>query len=120
MSRKSPKLTFVLILFLAISFASIHTTPTQSAQLVPLRVGMMPYLDWQPLVVGDQLGYFEEEGIDVEFTYFPDDITVGEAVASGMWTSELATARPPSCSMHASPTWCASALMRRGAAQPSW
>lgn len=83
MSRKSLRLAFVLILFLAVSFASLAAAPARSAQLVPLRVGMMPYLDWQPLVVGDRLGYFAEEGIAVEFTYFPDDITVGEAVASG-------------------------------------
>jgi hypothetical protein len=52
-------------------------------ELKTVRVGMMPYLDWQPLVVGDRLGYYAQEGIKIAVTIFPDDVTVGEAVENG-------------------------------------
>lgn len=55
----------------------------EPAELKTVRIGMLPYLDWQPLIAGDELGYFEEEGLEIEVTYFPDDVTVGEAVVSG-------------------------------------
>lgn len=86
-----------LTLALALSFALSSCQPAAPAEedaapaeedaapaeLTTVRVGMMPYLDWQPLIVGDRFGYFEDEGLKLEVTYFPDDVTVGEAVASG-------------------------------------
>lgn len=56
---------------------------TGSEDLVKVRFGLLPYQDWMPWMLADELGYFEEVGIDLEVTTFTDDITCAEAIVSG-------------------------------------
>lgn len=48
-----------------------------------VRFGLLPYQDWMPWMLADELGYFEEEGIELEVVTFTDDITCAEALQSG-------------------------------------
>lgn len=48
-----------------------------------VRFGLLPYQDWMPWMLADELGYFEEAGIELEVVTFTDDITCAEALQSG-------------------------------------
>ncbi|MCI8504422.1 MAG: ABC transporter substrate-binding protein [Dorea sp.] len=48
-----------------------------------VRFGLLPYQDWMPWMLADELGYFEEAGIELEIITFTDDITCAEALQSG-------------------------------------
>lgn len=52
-------------------------------ELKTVRFGLLPYQDWMPWMLADELGYFEEAGIDLEVITFTDDITCAEALQSG-------------------------------------
>ena len=60
-------------LFLAISLIAIFSlslaacAPGQKTEDTSLKMGLLPILDILPFYVADQNGYFEEEGISVEF-----------------------------------------------------
>ena len=54
-----------------------------SGELKTVKFGLLPYQDWMPWMLADELGYFEEAGIDLEVITFTDDITCAEALQSG-------------------------------------
>ena len=54
-----------------------------STKMKTVRFGLLPYQDWMPWMLADELGYFEEVGIDLEVINFTDDITCAEALQSG-------------------------------------
>lgn len=55
----------------------------ESKNVQTVRFGLLPYQDWMPWMLADELGYFEEAGINLEVTTFTDDITCAEALQSG-------------------------------------
>lgn len=58
-------------------------TVEEPKELKTVRFGLLPYQDWMPWILADELGYFEEAGIDLEVITFTDDITCAEALQSG-------------------------------------
>lgn len=68
----------MLLVLLLIIFVS-----STALSLEKVRIAIIPYQDSYPFVLADELGYYEEEGIDAEFEhllFFPD---VHEALAAG-------------------------------------
>lgn len=80
MRKRHVGITIAAILILGLLLAGTSYGAKKTARV---SFGLLPYQDWMPWVLADELGYFEEEGLDVQFTKFPDDITVGEALAAG-------------------------------------
>ncbi len=52
-------------------------------EMKTVKFGLLPYQDWMPWMLADELGYFKEAGIDLEVITFTDDITCAEALQSG-------------------------------------
>lgn len=48
-------------------------------EMKTVKFGLLPYQDWMPWMLADELGYFKEAGIDLEVITFTDDITCAEA-----------------------------------------
>jgi ABC-type nitrate/sulfonate/bicarbonate transport system substrate-binding protein len=69
----------ILMMILTCAFAG---NSYGAKKLEKVRFGLLPYQDWMPWTLAQELGYFKDEGLDVQFTKFPDDITVGEALAA--------------------------------------
>lgn len=66
MSRTSLLVAVIIVLLVS------ACTPLQPTKVAPvhLRVGTLHYLSFAPLFVAQQLGYFAEQGLDVEFVDF--------------------------------------------------
>jgi NitT/TauT family transport system substrate-binding protein len=58
-------ITLTVITILSLSLAAC--APEQKAEDTNLKMGLLPILDILPFYVAEQNGYFEEEGINVEF-----------------------------------------------------
>lgn len=63
----------VAALLVVVSF-SVHATDVAAASsdssLDPLRVTIFPYLSFSPIFIAQEEGFFEEQGLDVEFVQF--------------------------------------------------
>lgn len=59
--------------------------PSDSATLPSLTVGLMPAVDTAPFFVAQEVGYFVEEGVDVEFLLF----TSGQDRQSALQTGQI-------------------------------
>lgn len=57
------------LLALAASLVAVATAHTQS-----LTIGLMPAVDSIPLLIAGELGYFEDEGVDVELRMFRNQL----------------------------------------------
>jgi len=68
-----------LIFVLCLSLAA----PAMADDKTTVRFGLLPYTDWMPWMMADEMGLFDEVGIDLEVTVFADDITCAEALAAG-------------------------------------
>ncbi len=79
---KKHRLCIYLLLVILLVFV-FGTCVLEAKSLEKVKFGLLPYQDWMPWTLAQELGYFEKEGLEVEFTKFPDDITVGEALVSG-------------------------------------
>jgi len=66
-----------LLLVLGLSAVTATGTfegPSDSAEPMPLTIGLMPAVDSIPLIVAEAEGYFLEEGIDVTLEVFRDQL----------------------------------------------
>lgn len=74
-----------LCLVLALMLCVTLSCPAFAAgeEKTTVRFGLLPYTDWMPWMMADELGMFDEVGIDLEVTVFADDITCAEALAAG-------------------------------------
>jgi ABC-type nitrate/sulfonate/bicarbonate transport system substrate-binding protein len=52
-------------------------------ELVPVRVSVAPYFDYQAVTLADQLGWDEELSIDLQLTYMADDPAQVAALTNG-------------------------------------
>lgn len=55
----------------------------EKQEMKTVKFGLLPYQDWMPWMLAEELGYFEEAGINLEVVTFTDDITCAEALQSG-------------------------------------
>lgn len=63
---------------------SIHVSAEEEAEKVTINVAYMPdYASLNGLISAIQLGYFEEENLDVQLTEFADGPTIIQAMESG-------------------------------------
>lgn len=79
MKNRNLAILLMVVVILMFGFSSL----TNAQALTKVNFGLLPYQDWMPWALGQELGYFAEEGIELDFTKFPDDVTVGEALVSG-------------------------------------
>ncbi|HEX3972599.1 MAG TPA: ABC transporter substrate-binding protein [Stellaceae bacterium] len=56
---------------------------TQAADLIPIKVGVVQTLAVGPIFVADERGYFRDEGLDAQITFFDAAQPISVAVASG-------------------------------------
>ena len=63
--------------------ATASSAGTSAQQSVKIRVGAMPYQDYLSIQVGQEKGWFKQEGLDVEIIILPWYDQVNTALASG-------------------------------------
>lgn len=66
----------------SIALPALHAQGRPERQKISIAVGGKAALDYLPLIVADQLGYFRAEGLDVEFHDVPDGAQAMQAVAN--------------------------------------
>ncbi|WP_017755364.1 ABC transporter substrate-binding protein [Calidifontibacillus oryziterrae] len=59
------------------------TASNSQASLQEVKFGLMPYYDYAPWALAEELGYFNEEGIKFKPTLFPVEGNVAPALANG-------------------------------------
>jgi len=65
----------------ALTLASLMST-AHAAELIKVRLGMLPIIPLAPVFLGKEQGYFEEEGIDIEMRMFQGGPEITAAVIS--------------------------------------
>lgn len=76
--RKALRFSFYLLLVLAVLLAACSPKPTSPASLIHIRLplGYIPNVQFAPLYVAVEKGYFRAAGLEVEFDYsFETDAT---------------------------------------------
>lgn len=58
-------------------------TPTPAPEVITIRFGNLPYLDYGPWIVAEKMGYLEEQGIKLETTMFEVEQPLIEAMLGG-------------------------------------
>jgi NitT/TauT family transport system substrate-binding protein len=58
-------------------------TSVRAADLIPIKIGVVQTLAVGPIFVADERGYFRDEGLDAQITYFDAAQPISVAVASG-------------------------------------
>src|SRR5690554_2279744 len=82
----------VLLTALVAGCAQQSEPGDDSTELTTVRVGWAPAAGVANLFVADELGYFEDEGIDVEFERFQTPPAITSALAGGQVDVGIATA----------------------------
>lgn len=59
------------------------TLSAAAADLVPIRIGLVPTIESGPLYIAAANGYFKEEGLDAELKFFDTDAQLRRAAAAG-------------------------------------
>lgn len=81
MSHKLTRTSLIVCVFVTIvllfSFASF------SQELTKVRFGLTPFVDYGPWVLAIELGFFEDEGLDVQVINLASDTEIAEAMAGG-------------------------------------
>jgi len=71
-------------LLLALSVGGLPVSAQDAAgELIPVRVAMTPFFDYQFLTVADELGWDEELGLDLQFTWFTQSGPSIQALVNG-------------------------------------
>jgi NitT/TauT family transport system substrate-binding protein len=77
----------VFLLIMAGCINNNDLTPTgeegREKELTSLKVAMLPFISYAPFIIGDEEGYFEEQGIEVEFVKLSQSSMLMPALASG-------------------------------------
>lgn len=63
--------------------AASAASPSAPAQIVPVRVGMTPFFDYQFFSVAKELGWDKALGLDLQFTWFTQSGPSTQALANG-------------------------------------
>src|SRR6185437_14167123 len=61
----------------------ISALPVSAADLVPIKIGAVQTLAVGPIFVADERGYFRDEGLDAQITFFDAAQPIAIAAASG-------------------------------------
>lgn len=61
-----------------------------AAELVPIRIGLVPTIESGPLYIAAANGYFKEEGLDAQVKFFDTDTQLRRAAAAGKLDVALA------------------------------
>lgn len=75
--RQSPKLLSIrtrLFLVFAILLSSALgglLAPVEATDRIPLKVQMVPFISWGPIMIAQEEGFFLEEGLDIELVKLP-------------------------------------------------
>ncbi len=72
-----------LIVSLFIITVLLVTSPLFAQELERVRFGLTPFVDYGPWILAQELGFFEEEGLDVQFINLASDTEIAEAMAAG-------------------------------------
>jgi NitT/TauT family transport system substrate-binding protein len=75
------RLTLVCLLVIGLALASFAPAPAQT--MVTVRFGNLPYLDYAPWALAEQLGYLAEEGIQLQSSMFEVEQPMVEALING-------------------------------------
>ena len=75
--------TKYMIVSLVILLIALSLTSCAPKQNVTIRFGNLPYLDYGPWIVAEQMGYLEEQGITLETTMFEVEQPEIEAMLGG-------------------------------------
>lgn len=74
---------FAGLALLIASAAGAHAQETQNQEKQKVTVAALTFVSSSPLFIAKERGYFEEEGLDVEMTFFRAAQPVAVAIASG-------------------------------------
>lgn len=73
-------IVFILIIFLVISFSACAGSNNAIKESDVLRIGLLPDDSSIPIMIAEELGYFEEAGIDIELILFRSAIDRDSAI----------------------------------------
>ncbi len=62
---------------------AVPTEAPKAPELITVRFGNLPYLDYGPWIVAEKMGYLEEQGIKIETTIFEVEQPLIEAMLGG-------------------------------------
>jgi NitT/TauT family transport system substrate-binding protein len=68
---------------LAAAIIAAEMLGAAAAELVPIRVGLVPTIEAGPLYIAAANGYFTDEGLDARIKFFGDDARLRSAAAAG-------------------------------------
>lgn len=74
---------FMILLVGILGIALVACSKSTKGDLEEVKFGLMPYYDYAPWALAEDLGYFEEEGISFKPTLFPVEGNVAPALANG-------------------------------------
>ncbi|MHA2216756.1 MAG: ABC transporter substrate-binding protein [Candidatus Hodarchaeales archaeon] len=78
----------IVVLFFFTVFSGCLTNDSPSTnrrdkELTTVKVAMLPFISYAPFIIGNEEGYFEEEGIEVEFVKLSQSSMLMPALAEG-------------------------------------
>jgi len=73
---------FLLVCCLTLAAFSLYARPQRDVSGA-LRVGIIPSAEGLPIIVANDRGYFAEEGVDFELTFFPNPAERDAAIQAG-------------------------------------
>lgn len=80
--KRIPKLVR-LGLAAVVSVSAVFGMNTQAAELQTVRLGMLPIVTQAPVFLGQELGYFKDEGLEIKTRMFQGGPEITAAVISG-------------------------------------
>ena len=72
-----------LVALLLAAIIAAGTLRAAAADLVPIRIGLVPTIESGPLYIAAANGYFKEEGLDAEIKFFATDAQLRRAADAG-------------------------------------
>ncbi|MSP13126.1 MAG: hypothetical protein EXR62_09225 [Chloroflexi bacterium] len=78
------RMCFLCIAFLCLtSCAAVQTQATPTPAPIKLRVVLLPYLSYAPFFIGEEEGYFKEQGLDMEWVKMDSAASVTPLLIQG-------------------------------------
>lgn len=91
MKKATPLTLLIVLLLLSLTMQSCSASGTKApeATVAPIHVnvGILPYISYAPFYIAQDLGYFKEQGLDVEFVSLDQSETA--AVVSALIKGQL-------------------------------
>lgn len=73
----------IILLNISIIFILIGCNNTENEEISSLKIGVMPAVDSVPIFIAEEMGYFEEENLDMDIKVYTNAVNRESALQSG-------------------------------------